>query len=260
MIGTLATPRWVKTDFNYIINEDSFNHADSNGKGIIYTGSFNRNDFSGSLATCVNGCNSVYAPLAVDWCDIYDYTISDNCGYNCDNKRNTRSLCRMFVALSVGASIFEAFEIISILGIIIWSIIMLYTYRSVTCYCCAYSCSICSLISHYIAIIAWVGITGSRLSGSCNTFPSNGTTPNICSTDGPRLAIAVMVFMPLIVICFIIISYYAKNNAFIKDQKREKDQNNNRDLKVKQLDESRILTRNKYNKSLNKYALINDKM
>ena len=219
MIGSLATPRWVHTSSKFVISKGLCNNDPR-----TYNQGFDGSSFQGSLAQCTQGYCSDYRTETSDWCNIYnDINTGKTVSYCSLDQVN--SMCKLFTGLSAASGVFVLFEVIALIAIIVWGSAMLCSYRSMTCYCCVHCCSICTFIAHYIAILGWIGISGSTFSSSCDTFPSNGSMPPICTNDGPGLGLFILIVIPFIVVSFVTVACYAKRNGFVLNNEHN-NQNN----------------------------------
>jgi hypothetical protein len=189
MIGTFGAYYWVTGNFN--VNSSAAFYGSS---GSSY---FNGNSFDGSISMCRDGCSNSYQQSMTDWCEII--------GYKQDN--TSKSLCELFRGLSGGGGLFVVFEIASMIGIISWGCAMLcfIKKRNCKCFCMTYCCSVCACVSHYIAVLGWIGVTQANFGGSCSSFPRDGSQPIVCASQGPKLGVFVLSFISIIVVFYLII-------------------------------------------------------
>ncbi|OMJ69871.1 hypothetical protein SteCoe_32284 [Stentor coeruleus] len=215
MIGSLASSKWVKSDF-YICSLDFENE-------ISYSNSCEK--FEGGLLLCKEGCYDTYENEYKTLCDEDSNTSSTLYG------KIQLSFCNMFIRLYYGGLAMIGFEIISFISIIIWFSTMICSYRIKKCFWATCCCSICSCISHFIGIIVWFALSKADFKNECNIFPLDGSQPNLCATDGPGLSIFLMIIFPIIVGFYLFIGFKAyRINECPNIQNVETDQNENINL------------------------------
>ena len=204
MIGTLGTTKWIKTNSSFT----SYDNFDSDSKYY-----FDGSQFEGSLIKCQNGCNNMYNAESSDWCDAYHdrNTKLFPCELN-STCATTDTMCSTFNGLNRGAGVFVFFEVGSMIGIVVWLSAMFCSFKAYGCYCFNYCCSVCSCVFHFIAILGWLGVTKTEYNNSCNDNPTDGSQLKLCATDGPGLALFMMIFNPLVVIGFIVLACIASKN------------------------------------------------
>ena len=207
IIGTLSVPQWVHTSSDFTIIKDRC-YANS----TTNFSKFNGNSFQGSIAKCEKGGCLDYPSEAVDWCEIYDKINKGNISITCD-VYSASSMCKLFTGLSWASAMYIVFEIITMIAIISWVVAIICTSQCVCCFCCVYFCSVFTFIAHFIAIIGWIGISGSTYNSTCDTFPSNGSMPPLCTNEGPVFGLYILMFLILLVVSFIIVAYRAKKNG-----------------------------------------------
>lgn len=189
IIGSLASEKWVKTNFTSCTFEEDNGYSYSTFCG----------KFAGNLSKCKEGCDETYASESVSWCDFdndSNYDSYDNAG---------DSLCLMFYGLYIGALILIIFEISTFISIIVWCSTMICTLYKCNCFWMTCCCSVCSCVSHFLGMIIWFAITKANFNNDCSTFPSDGSQPKLCATDGPGLGVFIMVIFPIIVAFYLYI-------------------------------------------------------
>ena len=210
MIGTFGGLAWVHTSMG-----NSYTASDY---APYYTGAFSSSayfdgsSFKGAFTHCVEGCNSNYVQAAADWCDIYNnlHDHESPCALTCPQQWQTQSLCVTFNLLLVAMIVFTIFEVISMIGIAVWAAVMLCFLKKIQkCFCLTYCCAVGSCVSHYIAIIGWLILSGGSYQDDCGDFPSNGDRIKLCNNDGPGLALLVMIFFPAVVASYFVVACLA---------------------------------------------------
>ena len=208
MIGTFGTQFWTHSS----ISNSYISMADFEGYysgTLTHTNYFDGSTFSGSLIKCENGCGDNYRNAKSDWCDVYDNLKEQEnpCVTNCQQQNESKTLCDTFNALSMGTGVFFVFEVASMIGIVVWSGVMFCFLRKIQqCFCCTYCCSVFSCITHYIAIISWIMVSGSMFKNDCSTFPSDGSKIHLCNNDGPGLGLFLMIVLPMAVVFYHVIA------------------------------------------------------
>jgi hypothetical protein len=219
MIGSLASPKWVETDFDVSIGYSTSFYDEWS--------IFRSSKFEGGVVICYKGYKLDgdetaigYGDLEKDICDlkekIDDYFI-DYSDYEIDSTSDVKSICRMFQGLTAGAIIKLVFDIACMIALLVWFIGMMCMLRSVNCFITTYICSVCAFCFFYVGSILWFVATGATF-GSCSKNPNNGDHPNICATHGPGLMIFIMIMFPFLIILYIVIACKAQKKRLIKGQ------------------------------------------
>ncbi|OMJ79556.1 hypothetical protein SteCoe_20408 [Stentor coeruleus] len=180
----LATPKWIYSDSNFIVNTTLY---DTSTNMLFYS-----YRFKGGIIRCKDGCSDSYGNLSSDWCAKYDSLDADD----------IESVCKMFVSLYWGAVICVFFEAVCFIAIAVWSATMACYMNKVNSIFMTFCCSICVLICHYIAILAWLEMSGASYSDDCSSVPTNGETIPLCGSHGPGLGLFLMVFIPAVVVLY----------------------------------------------------------
>ena len=208
MVATFGTQYWVFTQIDnaYIT---SYEFAPYYTGALVYNDYFDGSNFKGAYTTCTEGCDGTFASQTSDWCNIYR-NLNDNenpCFFTCPEQWVSESLCATFYLLLVGLVVFFLFEVASMIGICVWSCTMFCAAKRFhQCFCTTYCCAVFSCVSHYIAIISWLVITGAKYNNDCDAFPDTGGRIQMCNSDGPRLALFMMIVFPIAVVIYFIIA------------------------------------------------------
>ncbi|OMJ87749.1 hypothetical protein SteCoe_10496 [Stentor coeruleus] len=181
IVGMLSSPRWIYSNSEFTVNT------------TIYDPSTNRIfetvRFKGGLIRCKSGCTDSFGNLSSDWCAYYDDL----------DEQDVESLCKMFTVLYLGGAICVLFEIIGLIAIIVWFSSMVCYMGKIKSIMVSFCCSVCVCISHYIAIIVWLGITGATYNDDCSEIPKDGERVPLCASDGPSLGLFLLLFIPVVV-------------------------------------------------------------
>lgn len=130
---------------------------------------------------------------------------------------------RMFYMMQISEFIYCICEGFTVIAMVIWIISMFCYSKSVGCFNMTYCGSICSCFCHYLGFFTWLGTSLSHLS-YCRGFSNEAIDSgyDLCEKDGPNLAIAIMVLLPIVMGAFFTVLYYAKNGKKqIPNQKKE---------------------------------------
>lgn len=187
IVGMLSSPRWIFSNSDFIVNT------------TIYDTSTNRIfeaiKFKGGIIRCKSGCTDSFGNLSSDWCAFYD---------NLD-EQDVESLCKMFTGLYIGGAMCVLFELIGLIALIVWFSTMACYIGRIKSLMVSFCCSTCVCISHYIAIIIWLGITGASYNDDCSGIPNDGERVPLCASDGPGLGLFLLLFIPVVVGLYIFI-------------------------------------------------------
>ena len=175
IIGCLATPKWVATQ------GDSFS-------------------IEGGLLKCSN-CDAPFSDMSysdASHADACDQFVPDYTGY-----------CDVFGDLKGAGGAFLFFDLVAFVLIVMWGVKLFLLFRGSEVLSnpkwLFYVVSTVATSSHILALIVWGGVSSATFNGDCTGWNPDGSKPELCSTDGPKLAIAVMVFLLLTTIVFWII-------------------------------------------------------
>jgi hypothetical protein len=172
------------------------------------TSNWTRTSFRGDLSWCRKGCYSSYANYKSVFCQDAPYSFLVNV-YS--------SYCKLFKSLYTGLIIFVLFEILSMIGIVLWAIFMLISVKRIKFLKATYFCSGSAFFCHLIAIFGWLGVTRPDFGGECYYFPSDGSLPAICGSAGPILGIIVLCIMPIVVISYIVVACNANLKKILEN-------------------------------------------
>ncbi|CAG9319411.1 unnamed protein product [Blepharisma stoltei] len=191
MIGILCSQNWVKSESSLT-------------------------PFEGSLSKVTNGYDKI---------DEDSYTsLSDS--YCTKSHNSSDSFCKTFEDLSAAYTVYLVFEVIGMICILIWAIILGCFIFNINCFPCTFCCSTCALASHYIALFGWIVISKANFEGDCtdsmNEQP-NSKRPHLCVSEGPKLSLFLAIFIPIVVISFVVIgatALYKKSNQGLEESEK----------------------------------------
>lgn len=209
MIGCLLAESWVKTKddqpcmYKYLdTSYDEYYGYYVNSEDVTtFCGKF-----EGSLQKCKSGCEDSYQKQYEDWCK--DVSGDYYCvGCDDDSEKNT---CNMFSVLFAAEWVFIALEIVVILLMVCWAFAMFQYLRYSRCFKFNHCIPISGCVTHYIGSIVWFAATGAGVGDNCGG--QDRGYPILCATEGPSLAIVIMVFYPLIMAGYFVFLRFAKKN------------------------------------------------
>lgn len=189
----LATPKWIYSDSDFIVNTTLY---DTSTNMLFYS-----YKFQGGIIRCKGGCSDSYGNLSSDWCAKYDSLDEDD----------IQSVCKMFMSLYWGAVVCVFFEAICFIAIAVWLATMACYMNKINSIFITFCSSICVVICHYIAILAWLGISGASYSDDCLSVPINGETIPLCGSHGPSIGLFLMIFIVMVVVLYFIVACRIKN-------------------------------------------------
>lgn len=91
-------------------------------------------------------------------------------------------------------------------SVVLWIIMMIYFIKKNKHAFMSYIFSGLSWAFHSLGILLWIGITEIDFKSSCNSFPSDGSTPGTCLDISPKMGISdiIMIFLVMIMHFFVI--------------------------------------------------------
>jgi hypothetical protein len=190
IIACLATPKWVKTG-----SDDM--------------------DIQGGLLTC-SDCDAPFEDLSykeaadAEECDtlIPDYT-----GY-----------CMMFKELKEAGGAFLFFDLITLIFLLFWTVKLFFLYKGAQVLqkppWLFYVISAVAGSAHILALIIWGGVTSAAFNADCADWEPDGSLPALCSTDGPAIAIAVLVILLINVVAYWVVQFKSSGSARLPEQGR----------------------------------------
>ena len=200
MIGTLCDPHWVEL-------------APTSRPSLAYQGSLIK--IQSGLSHIQNFANPThyynvegynYERASCGLCFVTQQVISSTTPLA--YREFYGSLCSMFTRLWVSAGLFIAFEVLALLAlagiaVIIWKFWTQKAYH----FRLAYIASGTVCVSHYVAILAWIGIANVTFGDDCNDLSQGIEPPVVCAESGPKLALFALIFIPFFVgpFCFVTI-------------------------------------------------------
>ena len=190
VIGSIFSPEWATTD-----------------------------DGNFGLFKCDSSCSeSNYKEQRKLSCSQYDFSED----FESINTQNTlESACKMFENLE---SAFYAY-IICAGGSLLFSLTWV---ASVLTFCsrkATYSCGIIfgslSLISQILGVAFWLSESNTKFS-SCSDFPVNGTTPELCASNGIRVAIAAACVYLILLLAYIVLGNKVKTQLLLAESREKR--------------------------------------
>ncbi|CAG9334925.1 unnamed protein product [Blepharisma stoltei] len=116
----------------------------------------------------------------------------------------THKTCKFWKNLYIGGSSYIIFECLSIGCTTIWSIILfLFLIKKDYLVSSLFFCAM-AWIGHLIAIVTWLSVTEVTYNGDCHN--SDNANIDICTEDGPKLSLAILVFITIVNASFLIIA------------------------------------------------------
>lgn len=188
IIACLATPKWVKTG-----SDDM--------------------DIQGGLLTC-SDCGEPFEDLSYKEAaeaEACDSIIPDYRGY-----------CATFKELKEAGGAFLFFDLIALVFLLFWTVKLFFLYRGAQVLqrprWLFYVVSAVTGSAHILALIIWGGVTRAAFNADCSDWEPDGSQPDLCSTSGPALAIAVLVILLLNVVLYWAVQFKSNNPAQSPEQ------------------------------------------
>ena len=223
MIATLSTDKWVEIDPN---SDDDFmygypaNPPIFQVKGSEYA-------FKGSLYKIIDGLTEVrtylnpmpprkaldlenepYSKVGCGLCFIVDVSDSDVIDENIWDFYN--SWCSFMKRLWFAAGFYITLEIMSLVCVIA-AIVLCFLFLFEKYHArLAYIASGGILFCHYLAILVWIGLANATFDDDdCeNLYYADQTSPKVCARAGARLSLFILIFLPFVIVPFIIFVWY----------------------------------------------------
>lgn len=222
MSHSFAAETWVKSDNSALVYNFKWND--------IYNNIYDGDKFAGRLIFCKETCDKSYKKLSSKWCDLFNDL--DNNEYYYEGLYYTKdaveiyqSVCLMYISLFFGSIIVLAFEIASIVSIVMWIIGMLLYIKKKHWIWVSFVFSGCAWAFHYIAFIGYILVTKTNFDGDCTEFPNGGTKPKLCAGQGPIIMLVLAILIPIVCILFFIVACYLHKNHGNKGFRRIKIKN-----------------------------------
>lgn len=172
ILACLATPKWVRT-----------------GSDDMH--------IQGGLLTCTD-CGEPFEDLSYKEAaeaKACDSMIPDYRGY-----------CVMFEELKEAGGAFLFFDLVTLIFLLFWTVKLFCLYKGAKVLqrprWLFYVVSAVTGSAHILALIIWGGVTKAAFNADCSGWEPDGSQPDLCSTDGPAIAIAVLVILLLNVVIY----------------------------------------------------------
>mmetsp|Transcript_30664 Transcript_30664/g.30303 ORF Transcript_30664/g.30303 Transcript_30664/m.30303 type:complete len:159 (-) Transcript_30664:47-523(-) len=65
------------------------------------------------------------------------------------------------------------------------------------------------MVFHFIAFFTWVNVTDASFDDSCKWNAKTDNNPGVCTKDGPNISLFLTIFIPIVVVLYIIVSHVA---------------------------------------------------
>jgi hypothetical protein len=171
-------------------------------------------------------CNS-YDMLKEEYKELQDNRIVSDTIKLLVNLENSK--CKMFSGLMVGGKVFIGLEIVAVVALLVWIIAnAVYCFKGKFIFI-AYVSSCFGLVSHSVGLASFMALTNTFY-GSCDEFPIYGSTPRLCASFGPSLALAVLIVLALETFMFFIVACLVQktcgNSGLLKELKISDDTQN----------------------------------
>ena len=249
MIATLSTDKWIEIDPN---SDDDFVYTvppfpflfEIEGESFAFKGSiYYITEGLSETRTYINLMpprkaldleNEPYSKVGCGLCFVVDVTDEDFVDENIWDFYN--SWCNFMKRLWFAAGFYITLEIFSlacVTAVIILCFLFLYDKYHARL---AYIASGGIVVFHFLAILVWIGIANATFDddGCDNLYYSDHTPPKVCAKAGPRLSLFILIFLPFVVVPFIIfVCYKNKKLSQSKIVEIKQGENSGREMSVK---------------------------